>query len=540
MRNIFFYLKKMKEKEKDNLETIDISTDISEITDINTTSKKYQIEIWPYPHSFSANIFINIKPEKLNEIKCKYCDQIPVKPRVFKLINNDFSPKDKNKELLCNDCFNRLKYEKKLNMKKIYDQYDSNNLKLIINKYEVICPNIKCNWQGVFFQLLSHLTEECEYQSIKCISKECRAIILRKDLYSHLEHCIFVIKNHYTMCIYCGQEIKKDFVNEHLEECSDILVNCENNCGKKIKKKDIIIHKSICPEANIKCKYWEFGCNANFKKKDEKEHEMSQMFSHLDLIKIKLNSFLEKNDEYNKILKIYNKLQKEINIIKKEEEDNKNREKLIAEIKKDPQGYKWKKIEKKYENKLFSKNILYTDYVPYTGKSKVFISNQETHRNKIIFIENDDDVIKYSGNYSKYYENDKHYFLFDKDVLPLNKFTNFEFRIQTVDETLPWIAFGIYIGDKNYNDIENFPKGGYYCIDLENNTYYNGEVDKACDSLNFSNLILVSYLPKDRVMIISDKTDSEIIFPNIPNDNPNIRFCFIFKGKYRAIIRYDS
>ena len=134
MRNIFFYLKKMKEKEKDNLETIDISTDISEITDINTTSKKYQIEIWPYPHSFSANIFINIKPEKLNEIKCKYCDQIPVKPRVFKLINNDFSPKDKNKELLCNDCFNRLKYEKKLNMKKVYDQYDSNNLKLIINK----------------------------------------------------------------------------------------------------------------------------------------------------------------------------------------------------------------------------------------------------------------------------------------------------------------------------------------------------------------------------------------------------------------------
>ena len=241
-------------KEKDNLEMIDISTDISEITDINTQNKKYIIELYPHPNSFSSNIFINIKPEKLKEIKCKFCDEIPLQPRVFKQINNDYSPNSKNKEILCNDCFKRLKNGKKLAMKKIYDKYDSNNVKLLINKNEVICPNIKCNWQGIFSQLIPHLTEECEYQSIRCISKECPSIILRKDLYSHLEHCIYVIKSQYTNCKYCGEEIKKDYIDEHLKECTDVFVNCENNCGKKIKKKDIITHKKLCPEANIKCK----------------------------------------------------------------------------------------------------------------------------------------------------------------------------------------------------------------------------------------------------------------------------------------------
>ena len=525
-------------KEKDNIEVIDISTDVSEITDINISNKNYSIELPPQPNAFSSNIFINIRPEKLNEIKCKYCDQIPLSPRVFKEINNAFSPK--NKEILCNDCFMRLKSYNKLYMNKRYDKYDSNNLILIIYKTEVICPNIKCNWKGLFSQLMTHLAEQCEFQSIKCINKECPSIILKKDLDSHLEHCIYVIKSQYTICKYCGQDIRKDYIKEHLEECLDVFVNCENNSGKKIKKKDIITHKKLCPEANKKCKYWKFGCNANYKKKNEKEHEMSQIYYHIDLIKTKLSSFLEKNDEYNKIVDIYNQLQKNIDEKEKKEEEDKKKQKLIDEIKKDPQGYKWKKIENKYENKLFSKNILYTDYVPYTGKKKVFLTDKETSKNKIIILEFDNEIIKYSGSFSKYYENNKYYLLFDRDGLPLNKFTNFEFRIQTVDEGLPWIAFGIYIDDNDFNYVCDFPKGGYYCIDIEGNTYYNGEVDKAENSLNFSNIITISYLPIDKMMIFSDKTDSEIIFPNIPNDNQNIRFCFIFKGKNRAIIRYDS
>ena len=56
--------------------------------------------------------------------------------------------------------------------------------------------------------------------------------------------------------------------------------------------------------------------------------------------------------------------------------------------------------------------------------------------------------------------------------------------------------------------------------------------------MDIDTLITLSYLPKDQYLIIKDNNGFEITFPNIPNDNCDIKICFIFKGKNRVMIDY--
>ena len=295
-------------------------------------------------------------------------------------------------------------------------------------------------------------------------------------------------------------------------------------------------------EFPLKCKYHEFGCTMIIKRKEIKEHETKEIYNHLELVKNKLNNiFDEKNEYYKKVKSIFNDLKKKAEKIENNKEENLNQIKLNEEIEEDSVSKEWNKKTKNQKNKIFFKNRDYNYDIPFTGKRIEFCADTYATENGIIIFEIE--RIKYSGNYFKTLKSENQYFtIFSRNSLELNSNTNFSFRINKIEDKLPWIAFGIYIHDNNLKSPSQFPDGMYYCIDLDSHTYYNGEIDNDENSdikIDVDTLITLSYIPNKKYLIIKDTNDFEMIFPDIPTDNPSVRLCFIFKGKNRVMINYN-
>jgi hypothetical protein len=484
---------------------------------------------------------ININQKEINNYKCIYCDNIPLQPMVFKHINEDI--KEENNKIICNSCYKRLN-ENELFLNEYYlDKQNSIIIKHIISNYKVSCLNSNCNWEGKLLQLKNHLEKECNYQNVKC--SECKLTLLRKDLNSHLFKCNYD-KNIKIICKFCNEEIKNEKIEEHFEKCPEIFEDCDKNCGKKIKRKDLFNHKLICPENITKCQYWNYGCKKLIKRKYKEDHEKLEIYNHYNLINDALNNKIE-NNQKKEILNIINKLEEEI---RKKEKNEKFFEKIRKDGKKekDASDFFWElKIEHQKQSK---KNKNYDDdYIPFTGNPIQFFTERENIDNKIIQFENE--RILYLGNYYNNFQDGKYYYVISKNNLDIMKNTHFKFKIYPDPSTnaFPWIAFGIYIikNEKEYifNKLNKYPSNGLYCIDLESNTcndgkYCNSESDDITDRLNLNTVITMSYLPFDNHrLIIKDKNDFVIEFNEVLSHNCPLRFCFIFRGKDRATIKYD-
>ena len=87
----------------------------------------------------------------------------------------------------------------------------------------------------------------------------------------------------------------------------------------------------------------------------------------------------------------------------------------------------------------------------------------------------------------------------------------------------------MYINENSKKKL--FPYG-FYCIDLYSTIYYDGKIEKPKenkDILNTDSSIMISYLSKDKSLTIKDNSDFEVIFPNILNNNQNIKWININK-----------
>lgn len=335
---------------------------------------------------------------------------------------------------------------------------------------------------------------------------------------------------------------KKKNIDEHISKCEEIFLDCDYNCGQKIRRKDLNMHKNICLEFPLKCKYREFGCKMAIKRKEIKKHETKEIYNHLELVENKLNNIFDKNDEnYKKVETILNDLKKKAEEIERNKEENLNQIKLKEELEENSVSNIWDTKAKQPKNDFIFKNRDYNDEVPFTGKQITFFADIYSSKNNIFFFEKE--TIKYSGNYYQNLESaNKYYTILSSNSLDLNSSTNFQFKIYKVEDRLPWIAFGIYIHDNIANCPSEFPKGGFYCVDLQSHTYYNGDIDneeKGDYKINENSLITLSYIPKEKYLIIKDSNNFEITFPDIPNDNPSVRLCFSFKGNNRVMIKYD-
>ena len=531
------------ENEKENNISINSIEEHQQLTKSNIINTNDTFELASFPDSLPEYSFKKINEKELNNLKCIYCDQIPLIPKVLIQNNHIIS---KNNKIVCNKCYSRLQKNEISFKGKIIDQNSSNILKQIIYNLDISCINDSdCEWEGKVSQLKKHLQTECEYQLIKCPNKECKSIFLKKDLNNHLIECIYSENSSKTICKYCHKEIYKNNIETHLKICPEMLINCINNCGKKFKRKDLENHVMICPENDTKCKYSEFGCNKYIKRKNLESHYITEIYNHYNLVNNAIKNVLDENNEYYYLLNIINELKSQIDKKENEEKENLKQIRLKEEFDNDPITFEWnlkakKQVEKR---KKLEKYRYYNDYIPFTGNPTKFISKKDSIDKKIVIFQRE--KILYSGNYFGNIEQGKYYYAISQDNLDSNSNTHFSFKIEKdpSSDRLPWLAFGLYNNiNNNFYNLNYFPKNGFYCIDLESNTYYNGETsysEENDERIDVNTVITISYLPDDKYLIIKDNNEFEIKFPDIPNINSKLRLCFIFKGKDRACIAYN-
>ena len=494
----------------------------------------------------SKDLFINISNEIFNFVKCKKCDFVPLFPIVLK--RSDLE-KNNDNEILCRDCFIKLNSDKNFSIKinNIDKQYSS-HLKSKIEKKEIKCinKNLGCKWQGEICHLESHLNNDCLFIEIKCPNNDCDKIILKKDLNEHLAQCDYIEKIIQLKCKFCNKIFDINDISKHFKVCSEIIIECEKGCGKKMKRKEIEEHKNNnCPEELIKCDYWEKGCKKLIKRKFLSDHYKLERNNH--------NRLNGKNKEEfgknffsidNKILPI-NKDEKNLYINDEQIFQNLDFINNINDV----------INQKKDQNK---RNNNYDYYIPFTEKVINFITQEENIKAKIFLFEYK--KIKYSGNFYNNLDFQKYYILLSEESLNLKETTNFQFKIYPPFNSdsnepfpLPWIAFGIYFLEKgeiiDFNNIY-FQDINFKCFDLEGYIYTNGKKvlnkgknDNKIMKLNINGYIIMSFKPDDNSFIIKDNHGVEIKFiikmnksDGIIND---IRFCFIFKGGDRAIVDYN-
>ena len=355
------------------------------------------------------DLFINITDETFNNIKCKYCEFIPLIPIVIK---NDNLGQGSDYEIFCKDCYNKLSLNKKyININNIDKQYSS-LIKTVSQNIKIKCinQNLGCDWENELSKLEFHLNE-CLYETIKCPNNECNKTILKKNLNSHLIECEYtniIIK---AKCNYCKKDFNIQNISEHLKKCPELIIDCEKGCGKKIKIKNLEEHKNNnCPEVLEKCAYWNKGCKKFIKRKYLEDHYILEKNNHLNLepkIEIKDNTNLNldtKNKERIKENKIRenNSPQKNLKLNQNIKEKEKEKDKYKEEINNYSYENKNKKSEifdssnnnninnskNNHQEKIKNFNN-YDNYIPFTGKIIKFITQEENIKKSIIMFENE-------------------------------------------------------------------------------------------------------------------------------------------------------
>ena len=76
-------------------------------------------------------------------------------------------------------------------------------------------------------------------------------------------------------------------------------VNTQEKCTKceeMIIRKDMTLHRSICPEVNVLCEYHSYGCRCRMKRKKENEHSKGCSHLHLSLVKKRCDALQSDNN----------------------------------------------------------------------------------------------------------------------------------------------------------------------------------------------------------------------------------------------------
>jgi len=151
-------------------------------------------------------------------------------------------------------------------------------------KLAIYCPN-EGNGCGHVITISSY-TEHldiCKYSWVLCNNK-CGKKMLRKYLGIHLEtDC----PNREVTCMYCKiKGIHKDITAKtHLDLCAFLPLPCPNRCGEDgIHRRNIPIHKQVCPLEIVECTFAKAGCEVKIVRQDLQRHLSECTQHHLTLV----------------------------------------------------------------------------------------------------------------------------------------------------------------------------------------------------------------------------------------------------------------
>lgn len=137
-----------------------------------------------------------------------------------------------------------------------------------------------CDWNGKIASAASHLEKDCKSYLIPCPHGDCKEIVERQDLSAHEEVC----NSKMRICKWCDDEFSQS--NYKLHNCimSEDQMPCPMDCGEMTSNADLNNHFNTCSEVEIPCKYSNYGCHENMKRKDSDGHMSAAAQDHATLL----------------------------------------------------------------------------------------------------------------------------------------------------------------------------------------------------------------------------------------------------------------
>ena len=175
-------------------------------------------------------------------------------------------------------------------------------------EYPLDCPN-ECGTENIKRKDMEEHKEICPFEAIVCpFSEICNKdnIIPRKDIEDHKKECDF----RPCQCEHCGHNAtylsmsgKGQFGTllgpNHYDKCDDYPLQCPNKCGaENIKRKDMKIHREICPLELLDCPFQQVSCSVGkILRKDMDSHCQKMTQPHLLLVVQSNKELAQKNEE---------------------------------------------------------------------------------------------------------------------------------------------------------------------------------------------------------------------------------------------------
>ena len=190
------------------------------------------------------------------------------------------------------------------------------------------CPH--CKKRGSFVDITTVHLQQCHQAPLPCPAQDCNRKIKRCEMNNHLEVCLKLIvqcpnqaqgcvaqckrehlnqhcqvcpKRQHT-CPYCGLRGIHEFImTQHTEECQEIPVPCKNrSCKEKFRRREIENHQEICPKKIIQCPFSTIGCTAEIKIEELEKHEEKVVKHHLRLALFRIQMLERKS--LSKVVKL--------------------------------------------------------------------------------------------------------------------------------------------------------------------------------------------------------------------------------------------
>ena len=159
-----------------------------------------------------------------------------------------------------------------------------------VKQLKVCCANKKkgCKWAGELNDIAGHYenSDGCQFEAVNC-PNDCGKKLQRRNLTTHAETTCPLRK---ISCQHCHETGVFRFIKgDHKNECQKYPVCCPNKCGVgNILRRNLEAHRKECPLEVVNCEYYSLGCEVTIPRKRKAEHEEEDAKKHLKMTKQKL------------------------------------------------------------------------------------------------------------------------------------------------------------------------------------------------------------------------------------------------------------
>ncbi|KAI7885810.1 hypothetical protein K492DRAFT_228836 [Lichtheimia hyalospora FSU 10163] len=127
----------------------------------------------------------------------------------------------------------------------------------MVNELLVECPRSEegCTHVGQRQYVENHVKSDCQYTFTSCDLEECKALVLKKDLTTHVSTC----KYRPAECKMCKRKMRAIELEDHHRLCPAEIIQCPH-CDTSRPRSEHPSHLLTCPRHPVTCTHADFGC----------------------------------------------------------------------------------------------------------------------------------------------------------------------------------------------------------------------------------------------------------------------------------------